>query len=74
MQGPEIYGREAAAKAWNDLLRPLKWRSDQPQGDAYYWWEIHGIKRIDRISDPEKWSEKGIRLAGPIPEPWDENQ
>lgn len=37
MQGPEVYGREAAAEAWNNLPRALVWSSEPPKEPGYYW-------------------------------------
>ena len=31
MQGPEVYGREKAAEAWNALPRALAWSSEPPK-------------------------------------------
>ena len=36
MQGPEVYGREAAAEAWNDLPRALVWSSEPPTVQGWY--------------------------------------
>lgn len=43
MQGPEVYGRENAAEAWNDLPRALVWTSEPPKVPGYYW------SRDDRV-------------------------
>ena len=37
MQGPEVYGREKAAEAWNSLPRALVWSSEPPKVPGYYW-------------------------------------
>lgn len=36
MQGPEIYGRENAAEAWNNLPRILEWKSEDPTEPGWY--------------------------------------
>ena len=36
MQGPEVYGREAAAEAWNKLPRALVWSSETPTVPGWY--------------------------------------
>lgn len=36
IQGPEVYGREAAAEAWNNLPRALKWSSEPPTVHGWY--------------------------------------
>lgn len=39
MQGPEIYGREAAAEAWNAIPRALTWTTEKPTVLGWYWWK-----------------------------------
>lgn len=71
MQGPEVYGREAAAEAWNKLPRELVFGSNPPSGPGFWWWELSGQRGVDLIQDPEKRVVKDYRArwAGPIPEP-----
>ena len=71
MQGPEVYGKEAAAKAWNDLPRALAWSSEPPSEPGFWWWELCGNRGVDLIQDPEKRVVKDYhaKWAGPIPEP-----
>lgn len=39
MQGPEVYGRSNAAKAWNALPRALVWTNEAPKVPGrYYGW------------------------------------
>ena len=71
MQGPEVYGREKAAEAWNKLPRELVWSSETPKVPGFWWWELCGQRGVDLIQDPEKRVVKDYRArwAGPIPEP-----
>lgn len=41
MQGPEVYGKEAAAKAWNDLPRALAWSSEPPTIPGWYFTRLN---------------------------------
>ena len=36
MQGPEIYGREKAAEAWNAIPRTPEWTSEPPKQPGWY--------------------------------------
>ena len=36
MQGPEVYGREKAADAWNKLPRALVWSDENPKQEGWY--------------------------------------
>lgn len=36
MQGPEVYGRDKAAEAWNKLPRALVWTSEPPAVSGWY--------------------------------------
>ena len=69
MQGPEIYGREAASEAWNNLPRKLEW-SDEIKEVGYYF-ETKGGKGIPGFVyicgfTHGKKSQDGTRWAGPI--------
>ena len=37
MQGPEVYGREKASEAWNELPRALTWTKETPTVSGVYW-------------------------------------
>lgn len=76
MQGPEVYGREKAAEAWNALPRALVWSSEPPSEPGFWWWELLGHKGVDLIQDPEKRVIRDYRAkwAGPIPKPKETNR
>ena len=69
MHGPEIYGRDKAAAAWNNLPRKLEW-SDEIKEVGYYF-ETNGGKGIPGFVyicgfTHGKKSQDGTRWAGPI--------
>lgn len=74
MQGPEIYGKNATAHAWNALPRPLVWTKETPKVSGWYLCrdvaEYIFIDLVQAIGNPSVYQGcQDLDWAGPIPEP-----
>lgn len=72
MQGPEVYGRSNAAKAWNAIPRALVWTKEAPKVPGWYWCRDYGkyIHIVHVGVDLSEYQEiRDVEWAGPISEP-----
>ena len=61
MQGPEIYGRDKAAAAWNALHRTPEWTSEPPTQPGWYFTRRNSPGypvRVTYVKQEERYSRK----------------
>lgn len=72
MQGPEIYGRAKAAKAWNAIPRTPEWTSEPPTQPGWYFTRrnrpgkplrVVYVKKEKRYDPREKEERKFMTMA-----------